>query len=165
MAKALVFSGAECPVCKTVSGYGMLESLGEIGEHAMKTIQGAAIGAGAVIATDMVIPKILPTLSGTLRTILQGGIVILGSYALKDKNPELATGIAVGGGAVIAYKLLGSLLKLPMAGLSEVGAVMPEEISAVMPEEISAVMPEEVSGLGEDNVEYVLGEQDEIVIS
>lgn len=157
MAKALVFSGAECPVCKPVSGYGMLESLGEIGEHAMKTIQGAAIGAGAVIATDMVIPKILPTLSGTLKTILQGGIVILGSYALKDKNPELATGIAVGGGAVIAYKLLGSLLKLPMAGLSGVGAVMPEEISAVM--------PEEVSGLGEDNAEYVLGEQDEIVIS
>jgi hypothetical protein len=145
MAKALVFSGTGCPVCKT--GYGEL-ALGEVGEHAMKTIQGAAIGAGAVLATDLVLPRILPTVTGTMRSILQGGLIILGSYMLKDKNPELATGIAIGGGAIIAYKVLGSILKVPLAGL---GVVMPEEMSGLGRTEL-----EEVSGYGEPDVTYEL---------
>jgi len=158
MAKALVFSGAGCPVCK--SGYGEL-ALGEIGEHTMKTVQGAAIGAGAVLATDFIIPKILPTLTGTMRSALQGGLIILGSYMLKDRNPELATGVAIGGGAIIAYKILGSLLKVPLAGL---GVIMPEEMSG-----LGRVELEETSGLGRIEPEevYELGElnaEEEIVI-
>jgi len=147
MAKALVFSGTGCPVCKT--GYGEL-ALGEIGEHTIKTVQGAAIGAGAVLATDFIVPKILPTLSGTMKSILQGGLIILGSYMLKDKNPELATGIAIGGGAIIAYKVLGSILNVPLAGL---GVVMPEEMSG-----LGKVEPEETYELGD------LGAEEEIVI-
>lgn len=116
MAKTLVFEG--CPACER-SGFDAVIAR-DAGEYMMKSLQGGAIGAGSVIAIDMILPRILPALSPMVRSLLTGGLVIAGALAMKEKNPEIATGIAIGGGAIVLHKFIGSMLGrvIPTAGLS-----------------------------------------------
>lgn len=143
MAKALVFEG--CPACESRSfaGYGKAE----IAPYATKALTGGAIGAGGVIAVDMLLPKILPTVSPFIRSLLTLAGVVGGAFMLKDRYPDIATGLAIGGGSIAIYKIVGSLLGkvitapgiTPTAGLgyadsgvsieeSPYGVLVPEEL-------------------------------------
>lgn len=115
MAKALVFEG--CPACERSSsdfaGYGQL-----VPRDLMGIVQNGAIGAGGIIALDMVLPKVLPAMSPLVRALLTGGLVLGGSYFLRDKAPGVAAGLAVGGGSIVVYKIVASLMGkiVPAAG-------------------------------------------------
>ena len=106
MAKALVFEG--CPACER-SEFGQIAAR-DIGPYLMGTLQGGAIGAGGVILADIFLPKVLPTLSPIIRAMITGVAVMGTAYMLKDRYPDMATGLAIGGGGIVIYKVVGSLL-------------------------------------------------------
>lgn len=106
MAKALVFEG--CPACER-SELGQIAAR-DIGPYLMGTLQGGAIGAGGVILADILLPKVLPTLSPVVRALITGAAVMGTAYMLKEKYPDMATGLAIGGGGIVIYKVVGSLL-------------------------------------------------------
>lgn len=111
MAKALVFEG--CPACETkIKGFAGFEEFGEraITPYATRALTGGAIGAGGVIAVDMFLPRLLPTLSPFVRSLLTGAVLFGTAFMLKDKYPDVATGLAIGGGGIVVYKIVGSLL-------------------------------------------------------
>lgn len=143
MAKALVFEG--CPACeaKGFSGFGRAE----IVPYAQKVLTGGAIGAGGVIAVDMLLPKVLPAVSPLVRSLLTAAAVVGGAFMLKDRYPDVATGLAIGGGSIAIYKIVGSLLGkvisaptiTPTAGLgyADTGQIEIEEspYGVLVPEE------------------------------
>lgn len=144
MAKALVFEG--CPACER-SEFGQIAAR-DIGPYLMGTLQGGAIGAGGVILADIFLPKILPTLSPIVRALITGAAVMGGAYLLKEKYPDMATGLAIGGGGIVIYKVVGSLLGkiiaapeavAPTAGLYGLGEEIEIEESpygVLVPEEL-----------------------------
>ena len=108
MAKALVFEG--CPACeKSYSGLGAMAMAGPAG-FLTDIVKGGAIGAGGVIAVDMILPKVLPTLSPLIRAAITGGLVVGGAYFTRIRYPDMSAGLALAGGGIVIYKIINSLL-------------------------------------------------------
>jgi hypothetical protein len=134
MPETLVYEG--CPACK--SGYGQIEISPE---YIWSTVQGGAIGAVGAMAVDFLLPKILPTLSPTLRHLLTAAAAIGTAMVVRRRDPMIATGIGIGGTSIALYRLISSLIGgvAPTAGLSGgVGEVEVEESSygVMIPEEL-----------------------------
>ena len=155
MAKAVVFEG--CPACTSgyAGGYGIALTLPE---HVTNTLKGGAVGAGSVLAADIIIPKVLPGLSPTVRALLTGAAILGASWMLKDRYPEIATGIALGGGSIVIYKLIAALTgKLfAVSGYEGLGNELP-----VTEEEEEVKVEEKPYGVIVPEVEY--GQQEIIV--
>jgi len=159
MARTLVFEGNEkkCSVCE--SGYGQLPIARDVTEF----IQGGAIGAGAATVLDMILPRIpvVSRLPVTIRPLLNGGLMILGAMALQRSNPNLATGVGIGGVAVSLYKfiaaIMGRVATVPTAGYGEeeeegiegdTGQIEIESTGST-----GVIVPiEETEGLGEEEI-------------
>ena len=157
MAKAVVFEGS-CPACGDYAGYGQVSLT--LPEHVMNSLKGGAIGAGSVLAADMIIPRILPALSPTVRALITGAAIMGASYALRNRYPEIALGMALGGGSIVVYKLIAALTGKLFAvsgyeGLGEETADLlpsPEEIE-VEEKPYGVIVPQEEYGQQEIIVE------------
>jgi len=157
MAKAVVFEGS-CPACGDYAGYGQLALT--LPEHVMNSLKGGAIGAGSVLAADMIIPRILPALSPTVRALITGAAIMGASWMLRNRYPEIALGMALGGGSIVVYKLIAALTGKLFAvsgyeGLGEETADLlpsPEEIE-VEEKPYGVIVPQEEYGQQEIIVE------------
>lgn len=133
MARTLVFEG--CPACnlarKSNNNFGEVIPMAETQkELVMKMIQGGAVGAGGATIIDIVLPRVpgigtlLPV---AMRPLLTGAIAVGAALALYKKQPEIATGIGIGGVSVAAYKLaaimLGRVVSPGLSGLGEALAI------------------------------------------
>ena len=126
MAKTLVLEG--CP-------YGEIT----IPAYFTNTLRGGAIGAGGVIVTDMLLAKFFPRISPNIRALIEGACIFGCAYALRNRYPEIATGLALGGGAIVIYRLIASLMgRLVGVSLGELGELEEEEYESLgqeVPEE------------------------------
>jgi len=156
MAKAVVFEGS-CPACGDYAGYGQLALT--LPEHVMNSLKGGAIGAGSVLAADMIIPRILPALSPTVRALVTGAAIMGASYALRNRYPEIALGMALGGGSIVVYKLIAALTgKLfAVSGYEGLG----EEVADSLPSPEEIEVEEKPYGVIVPQEEY--GQQEIIV--
>ena len=164
MAKTLVFEG--CPACG-LGEFGQIVSA-NVQEFAMQTAKGGAIGAGVATVIDMVMPRLpfVGRLPAYVRPLVAGGVSIGLAYYLRDRSPEMAVGVGIGGAAVAAYKLIATLLGkvVPVSGLGfgEEAAALPPEIEVEETAgETGVIVPveEELSGYG-----YGYGQEEEIII-
>ena len=121
MAKTLVLEG--CP-------YGEIT----IPAYFTNTLRGGAIGAGGVIVTDMLLAKFFPRISPNIRALIEGACIFGCAYALRNRYPEIATGLALGGGAIVIYRLIASLMGR-LVGVS-LGELEEEEYEGLGQEEI-----------------------------
>lgn len=157
MAKAVVFEGS-CPACGDYAGYGQLALT--LPEHVMNSIKGGAIGASSVLVADMIIPRILPALSPTVRALVTGATIMGASWMLRNRYPDFALGMALGGGSIIVYKLIAALTGKLFAvsgyeGLGEENAEplpSPEEVE-VEEKPYGVIVPQEEYGQQEIIVE------------
>lgn len=174
MSKTLVFEG--CPTCeigkRRDSSFGAIAFGADAQQYAMEVLQGAAAGAGVSIATSLILPRIPfigTMIPKNLRPVV-GGLASIGiGIYLKDRNPKLASGIAIGGMTVAAVQLIQGLLgpTLGLSGLGEVEVLSTEGMSGygqnveVLPsnnysgygqnveiESTGALIAEEMSGMG-----------------
>jgi len=160
MAKAVVFEGS-CPACGDYAGYGQLALT--LPEHVMNSLKGGAIGAGSVLAADMIIPRILPTLSPTVRALVTGAAIMGASYALRNRYPDIALGMALGGGSIVVYKLIAALTgKLfAVSGYEGLGQTANIELPELPASEEEVTVEETPYGVIVPEVEY--GQQEIIV--
>ena len=158
MAKAVVFEGS-CPACGDYAGYGQLALT--LPEHVMNSLKGGAIGAGSVLAADMIIPRILPALSPTVRALVTGAAIMGASYMLRNRYPDIALGMALGGGSIVVYKLIAALTgKLfAVSGFEGLGETGQTELPAPESEEVR--VEEKPYGVIVPEVEY---RQQEIIV-
>jgi len=156
MAKAVVFEGS-CPACGDYAGYGQVSLT--LPEHVMNSLKGGAIGAGSVLAADLIIPRVLPTLSPTVRALITGAAIMGASYALRNRYPEIALGMALGGGSIVVYKLIAALTgKLfAVSGYEGLG----EEVADSLPSPEEIEVEEKPYGVIVPQEEY--GQQEIIV--
>ena len=156
MAKAVVFEGS-CPACGDYAGYGQLALT--LPEHVMNSLKGGAIGAGSVLAADMIIPRILPKLSPTIRALVTGAAIMGASWMLRNRYPDIALGMALGGGSIVVYKLIAALTgKLfAVSGFEGLG----EEIAEPLPSPEEIEVEEKPYGVIVPQEEY--GQQEIIV--
>jgi len=109
----------------------------------MEALKGGALGAGTVFAADFILSKFIH--NGKIRAALCTVAPIALAMWLKEKNPELANGMAIGGAGAGIYKLIQAFLyerlNIPYAGadfydqygiLEEVPA---EEEAYIIPEQ------------------------------
>jgi len=93
----------------------------------VEALKGGAMGAGVVFAADFLLSKFLH--NGKIRAALCAAAPIALAMWLKEKNPELAQGLAIGGAGAGIYKLLQAFLyeklHIPYAGMEDVD-VYPE---------------------------------------
>lgn len=161
MAKTLVFEGCEsCKIDnkKGISGFGAITlPMGIEASRVKDMVQGGAIGAGAATVVDMILPKIpfISTLSSRTRSIALAGLFGLASAAYYRKNPEIATGLGVGGVSIAVYKLIASFTgKLAMAPTAGYGELEIEEYGQdddfeLETEGMGVIVPiEETAGMG-----------------
>ncbi len=84
----------------------------------IEALKGGALGAGVVFGADFLLSKFVH--SGKLRAILCTAAPVALAMWLKEKNPELATSVAVGGAGAGIYKLIQAFLyqklHIPYAG-------------------------------------------------
>jgi|GEM_PF-2102223 len=94
----------------------------------MEALKGGAMGAGVVFATDFLLSKFLH--NGKIRAAICAVAPVALSMWLKDKSPEVAKGIAVGGAGAGIYKLMQAFLyeKLHIPYSGEYGII--EEVPA-----------------------------------
>lgn len=110
MAKTLVLEGC---------------SYGEVAipAYLTNTLRGGAIGAGGVIVTDLLLARFLPRISPNIRALIEGACILGCAYAIRNRYPEIATGLALGGGAIVIYRLIaalmGKLVGKPLGELEE----------------------------------------------
>jgi len=156
MAKAVVFEGS-CPACGDYAGYGQVSLT--LPEHVMNSLKGGAIGAGSVLAADLIIPRVLPALSPTVRALITGAAIMGASYALRNRYPEIALGMALGGGSIVVYKLIAALTgKLfAVSGYEGLG----EEVADSLPSPEEIEVEEKPYGVIVPQEEY--GQQEIIV--
>ena len=156
MAKAVVFEGS-CPACGDYAGYGQLALT--LPEHVMNSLKGGAIGAGSVLAADMIIPRVLPALSPTVRALVTGAAIMGASWMLRNRYPEIALGMALGGGSIVVYKLIAALTgKLfAVSGYEGLG----EEVADSLPSPEEIEVEEKPYGVIVPQEEY--GQQEIIV--
>jgi len=87
-------------------------------ELLVEALKGGALGAGTVFATDFLLSKFIH--NGKIRAAICAAAPIALSMWLKDKNPELASGLAIGGAGAGIYKLIQAFLyqrlNIPYAG-------------------------------------------------
>ena len=117
MAKALVFEG--CPACGTsgVDGLGQVVPAA-LTRYVTDSLKGGLYGSGGVILSDVVLSKVLPNLSPIVRNLMIGGSVLGVAYYMRHRNPDMAEGLAIGGGSIIVYKLMVNLLKRFVPGIA-----------------------------------------------
>jgi len=156
MAKAVVFEGS-CPACGGYAGYGQLALT--LPEHVMNSLKGGAIGAGSVLAADLIIPRVLPALSPTVRALITGAAIMGASWMLRNRYPEIALGMALGGGSIVVYKLIAALTgKLfAVSGFEGLG----EEVADSLPSPEEIEVEEKPYGVIVPQEEY--GQQEIIV--
>lgn len=113
----------------------------------MEALKGGAMGAGVVFATDFLLSKFLK--HGKIRAIACAVAPLALAMWLKEKNPELATGMAIGGAGAGIYKVIQAFLyermHIPFTGMDEYGIIeeVPvEEYPEVMATEQEAVVPQ-----------------------
>jgi hypothetical protein len=84
----------------------------------MEAVKGGVLGAGTVFATDFLLSKFVH--NGKIRAALCAAAPVALAMWLKEKNPELATAMAVGGAGAGIYKLIQAFLyerlNIPYAG-------------------------------------------------
>ena len=160
MAKAVVFEGS-CPACGDYAGYGQLALT--LPEHVMNSLKGGAIGAGSVLAADMIIPRILPKLSPTIRALVTGAAIMGASWMLRNRYPDIALGMALGGGSIVVYKLIAALTgKLfAVSGFESEGLGETGQTELPAPESEEVTVEEKPYGVIVPEVEY--GQQEIIV--
>ena len=160
MAKAVVFEGS-CPACGDYAGYGQLALT--LPEHVMNSLKGGAIGAGSVLAADMIIPRILPALSPTVRALITGAAIMGASWMLRNRYPDIALGMALGGGSIVVYKLIAALTgKLfAISGFESEGLGETGQTELPAPESEEVTVEEKPYGVIVPEVEY--GQQEIIV--
>ena len=160
MAKAVVFEGS-CPACGDYAGYGQLALT--LPEHVMNSLKGGAIGAGSVLAADMIIPRILPALSPTVRALITGAAIMGASWMLRNRYPDIALGMALGGGSIVVYKLIAALTgKLfAVSGFESEGLGETGQTELPAPESEEVTVEEKPYGVIVPEVEY--GQQEIIV--
>jgi len=77
-------------------------------ELLVEALKGGAMGAGTVFAIDFLLSKFLH--NGKIRSLVCAATPIALAMWLKEKNPELATGLAIGGAGAGLYKVLQAFL-------------------------------------------------------
>ena len=94
-------------------------------ELLIEAIKGGTLGAGTVFATDFLLSKFLH--NSKIRAAICATAPIALAMWLKEKNPELATGLAIGGAGAGIYKLIQAFLyeklHIPYAGYDEYGII------------------------------------------
>ncbi len=94
----------------------------------VEALKGGVMGAGVVFGADFLLSKFLH--NGKIRAILCTAAPIALAMWLKEKNPELATSVAVGGAGAGIYKLIQAFLyqklHIPYAGEFEDYGVIEE---------------------------------------
>ncbi|MDP2159410.1 MAG: hypothetical protein Q8K02_02935 [Flavobacterium sp.] len=179
MSKTLVFEG--CPTCemarKRGSEFGAIAFGADAQEYAIEVLKGGVSGAGVVLVTDMILPRI--PIIGTMIPVavrpIVGGLAALGlAFYLRKTNPSLANGIAIGGVAIASARILQTVLGKTLglsgygdvevlstegyrgygqmeiaenAGMTATGALIAEEMSDGM----GTMIATEISGLGYDD--------------
>lgn len=100
---------------KTVSTYEKVEIDSNL---LMEALKGGALGAGTVFAADFLLSKLIH--NGKIRAALCAVAPIALSMWLKEKNPDLANAMAIGGAGAGIYKLIQAFLyeklHIPYAG-------------------------------------------------
>ena len=94
----------------------------------MEALKGGALGAGTVFAADFLLSKFLH--NGKIRAAICAAAPVALAMWLKEKNPELATGLAIGGAGAGIYKLIQAFLyeklNIPYAGVYDEYGIIEE---------------------------------------
>lgn len=159
MSKTLHFEG--CPACQlnkkeSFSGLGALALPYDAKEYAMEVLQGSAAGAAVSLAVDFALPRIpvIGTMIPKNLSPVVGGLtsVLIGIY-MKDKNPNIARGIAIGGVTAAMIKVAtGFIPQLRLSGLGEVEVTEMSgwgEGEVEVTDSMGELVASEMSGMGD----------------
>jgi len=125
----------------------------DVQDFVVDALKGGAMGGGAVMLADMAVTKFLPNLSPLVRTLVATALPLGLAIYLKDDNPDVAVGLAIGASAVGAYKLVNMVLagNAPLSGY-DYGYFVPAE-DYYYPTDYGKVELEVISKEGEPKVE------------
>jgi len=75
-------------------------------EFLVEALKGGAIGGGAQVLSEMILSKVFPTTSPMMNIVISSAIPLGLAVYLRENNPSLALGMALGSSAIAIYKLV-----------------------------------------------------------
>lgn len=151
--------------------YDGMDGFEQFTDTAKQVLKGGAIGAATGLASIFITNKIgfLARMHPVVKGLIQLGLVTGAATMLKDKvGEEVATGIGVGGGALVLGVMIGQLVK-PLNPMPAVHGWYGDAVNPVIEEmdgygDVVAPVIEEMDGYAEVpevEVEYAGDEEDE----
>ena len=84
----------------------------------VEALKGGAIGGGATLLSDIIVSKLMPNASLMVKTLLSSAVPVGLAVYLKDQNPSMAVGLALGSLAIGVHRLINYVMMSQSGGFS-----------------------------------------------